>query len=186
MAYAHDADRIELCSALSVGGLTPSYGQMEHAAAFAAAGTPVVAMIRPRAGDFVYNEGEIKLMKADIRAARAAGLDGVVLGASSRDGSLNEEALGELVKEAKALVPGAPSRPLIVTLHRAVDLNPDPVAAVETSVRLGVDRILTSGGAATAMEGAGVIKQMVGWKRKKGGGAGGGGNWKAMATVGAR
>jgi copper homeostasis protein CutC len=109
LAIANGADRIELCSALSVGGLTPSQGFMQAAATAAnAAGSPtdtsIVAMIRPRAGDFVYTSEELEVMKADIRAARAAGLAGVVVGASRPDGSLDANALAALVEEAKAPV----------------------------------------------------------------------------------
>lgn len=109
-AAAHGADRIELCSALSVGGLTPSPGLMECAAAKISVGanaTPVVAMVRPRAGDFVYTHEELVAMKADIRAARRAGLAGVVLGASRPDGSLDEEALAGLVAEARGMEGGS-------------------------------------------------------------------------------
>lgn len=103
-ALANGADRIELCSALSVGGLTPSPGFMHAAAAAAAASdrnTPIVAMVRPRPGDFCYTAEEVAVMKADIRAARAAGLAGVVLGASRPDGALDAGALAALVEEAK-------------------------------------------------------------------------------------
>lgn len=103
-AAAHGADRIELCSALSVGGLTPSHGVMEYAGvALTNPTTPVVAMVRPRAGDFVYTNEELAVMEADIRAARRAGLAGVVVGASLPDGSLDEEALTRLVAEARAV-----------------------------------------------------------------------------------
>ena len=110
LALANGADRIELCSALSVGGLTPSHGFMQTAAAAAAAAAvagspndiPLVAMVRPRAGDFVYTSEELEVMKADIRAARAAGLAGVVVGASRPDGSLDASALAALVEAAKA------------------------------------------------------------------------------------
>jgi copper homeostasis protein len=106
LALSNGADLIELCSALAVGGLTPSHGFMQAAAAAAAAapGIPIVAMIRPRAGDFVYTREELEVMKADIRAARAAGLAGVVLGASCPNGSLDVSALAALVEEARAPV----------------------------------------------------------------------------------
>ena len=109
-AAAHGADRIELCSALSVGGLTPSHGLMEYAAALtsaSASATPVVAMVRPRAGGFVYSREELVAMKADIRAARRAGLAGVVLGASRPDGSLDEDVLARLVAEARGVEGGS-------------------------------------------------------------------------------
>ncbi|MGV3550727.1 copper homeostasis protein CutC [Rhizobium sp.] len=135
------ADRIELCSALALGGLTPSLGLMELAATF---DIPCNAMIRPRAGDFVYSEEEIDIMLSDIAAARNAGLAGVVFGASLPDGRLDRMALQTLTRAAEGLD---------LTLHRAFDLVPDIAEAVEIAVKLGFSRILTSGGAKTAVEG---------------------------------
>ena len=135
------ADRIELCSALSVGGLTPSPGLMVLAGK---ADLPVYAMIRPRPGDFVFDASDIAVMRVEIDAARAAGLAGVVLGASRLDGALDKEALKELADHAQGLG---------LTLHRAFDLVPDFADAVETAVDLGFERILTSGGAKRAPDG---------------------------------
>lgn len=128
------ADRIELCSALSVGGLTPSSGLMRLAAR---APVPVYAMIRPRAGDFVFDADDVAIMLDDIDAARSAGLAGVVLGASLADGRLDVATLTLLVERAAGLG---------LTLHRAFDLVPDFRDAIETAVSLGFERILTSGG----------------------------------------
>lgn len=141
------ADRIELCSALALGGLTPSLGLMELAATF---DIPCNAMIRPRAGDFVFSEEEIEIMLADIAAARNAGLAGVVLGASLPDGRLDRMVLQTLARAAEGLD---------LTLHRTFDLVPDIAEAVEVAVRLGFSRILTSGGARTALEGVDGIGQ---------------------------
>lgn len=135
------ADRIELCAALSVGGLTPSPGLLEHAAR---TGVPCCCMIRPRPGDFVYGAQDVAVMKADIRAARAQGLTGVVLGASLADGRLDTALLADLIAEAQGLE---------LTLHRAVDLCPDAEKAVEQAIALGFHRILTSGGALKATDG---------------------------------
>lgn len=135
------ADRIELCSALEVGGLTPSTGLMRLAAG---CGLPVSAMIRPRSGDFVFGADDLAVMLCDIAAARAAGLSGVVLGASRGDGRLDAETLGALVAEAAGLD---------LTLHRAVDLVPDIAEALELAVCLGFRRVLTSGGADSAIAG---------------------------------
>jgi copper homeostasis protein len=143
------ADRIELCSALSVGGLTPSLGLMQLAGR---AAVPTYAMIRPRAGDFVFGETEIVLMEADIDAAGAAGLHGVVLGASLVDGRLDQATLERLRTRAGRLG---------CTLHRAFDLVPDLQAALETAVDLRFERILTSGGAPTAAEGVAAIEVLV-------------------------
>jgi copper homeostasis protein len=142
-AIAGGADRIELCAALEVGGLTPSAGLMQAAAV---SPVPVVAMIRPRAGDFRYDAAECAVMLADIDAAHAAGLQGVVFGASSMDGRLDHRTLATLLAHAR-------QRGLTCTLHRAIDLCPDLVEATRTAVDLGFDRILTSGGARTAGEG---------------------------------
>ncbi len=135
------ADRIELCAALGVGGLTPSAGFMRLAAR---AEVPVHAMIRPRAGGFVYGLDELEAMLADIRLARSCGLAGVVLGAGLPDGRLDGAAMRRLTLAAGTMS---------LTLHRAFDLVPDMGEALETAVALGFDRILTSGGAATAVEG---------------------------------
>ncbi|MEO5805228.1 copper homeostasis protein CutC [Devosia sp.] len=140
-AVAGGADRIELCSALELGGLTPTAGLMQQAAKLK---IPTYAMVRPRGGDFVFSEGDVAVMLGDIDAIRAAGLAGVVLGASHVDGTLDGAVLGRLTRYAQGL-----GR----TLHRAVDLVPDLAAAVETAVAHGFERILTSGGAATAIEG---------------------------------
>ena len=140
-AVAGGADRIELCVALAVGGLTPAAGFMQQAAA---CGVPVLVMIRPRAGDFVWSAAEIAVMQADIAAVRAAGLAGVVLGASLRDGRLDLPNLGLLLKAAAGLC---------LTLHRCFDLVPDVGIALEQAIALGFHRILTSGGATSAPAG---------------------------------
>lgn len=141
-AVAGGADRIELCAALAVGGLTPSAGLIGLAAD---CGVPVVAMIRPRAGDFVWSEAEVAMMEVEIAAVRAAGLAGVVLGASLPDGRLDVPVLRRLV---------AASDGLELVLHRCIDLAPDMGAALEEAVGLGFQRILTSGGELTAEAGA--------------------------------
>ena len=140
-AVAGGADRIELCSALALGGLTPSAGFLRQAVG---CGVPVLVMIRPRAGDFIWSGADIAVMQADIAAVRAAGLAGVVLGASLPDGRLDVAALGLLVTAAKGMS---------LTLHRCFDLVPDPFVALEQAVDLGFHRILTSGGAAPAVAG---------------------------------
>ncbi|MFD1911148.1 copper homeostasis protein CutC [Halodurantibacterium flavum] len=135
------ADRIELCAALALGGLTPSAGLMRVAADLP---LPVMAMIRPRAGNFIWSEAEISAQLAEIAAARACGLAGVVIGASLPDGRLDAETLARLVAAAQGLD---------LTLHRAIDLAPDPVAAMGVCRDLGILRVLSSGGAATACDG---------------------------------
>jgi copper homeostasis protein len=148
-AIAGGADRIELCSALELGGLTPSPGLMRLAAE---APVPVYAMVRPRPGDFIFGTADMAVMRGEIDAIRQAGLAGVVLGASRAGGALDEAVLGQLAGHAKGLG---------MTLHRAVDLVPDFDAAVELAVELGFERILTSGGAAHAAEGMETIGRMI-------------------------
>lgn len=140
-AVAGGADRIELCAALALGGTTPSAGQMRQAAG---CGVPVYAIIRPRAGDFVFSADELAVMRADVAAAREVGLAGVVLGASLPDGRLDGATLRALVSEAAGLG---------LTLHRAFDLVPDLAEAVELAAGLGFERILTSGRAPQAEAG---------------------------------
>ena len=142
VAASAGAARIELCCALEVGGLTPSAGLMRQAAAL---GVPVSAMIRPRAGSFVFDPGEIDVMVDDIHAARDAGMRGVVLGALDTGRCLDRRALSRLISHSDGLG---------LTLHRAFDLVADPLGALESAIALGFDRILTSGGAMTALAGA--------------------------------
>ena len=147
-AIAGGADRIELCAALPIGGLTPSLGLMELAAA---CGLPCYPMIRSCTGAFVYSAQDVAVMKADIRAARAHGLTGVVLGANRPGGTLDIAVLSELVAEAQGLD---------LTLHRAIDLCVDVEHAVEQAITLGFHRILTSGGALKAPDGVPRLQAM--------------------------
>lgn len=148
-AIAGGAGRIELCAALSEGGLTPSTGLMQAAAALS---VPVFAMIRPRAGLFHFTEAEVDLMVADIAAARAAGLAGVVLGVQSDDGTLHLDALARLLRAASGMG---------TTLHRVIDVVPDTLAAVDQAIGLGFDRVLTSGAQPLAPDGVPLIRRMV-------------------------
>ena len=148
-AIAGGADRIELCAALALGGLTPTLGLMQLAAQ---SGVLCYPIIRPRSGDFTYTVTEVEVMRADIRAARQAGLKGVVLGASHRDGRLNEAVLRVLLDEAAGLD---------ATLHRCIDLTPNKPEAVTLAKALGFRRILTSGGALTAANGTETLKAMM-------------------------
>ena len=146
------ADRIELCSALGLGGLTPSLGLMQAAAS---ATVPVYALIRPRAGDFVYDTSDLVVMRADIDAARDSGMAGVVIGANQPDGTLDLDMLEALVLHSDGL-----GR----TLHRAFDMTGDGMqAALEQAVDLEFERILTSGGAESAPAGIARLQQLFGW-----------------------
>lgn len=148
-AISGGADRIELCSALEIGGLTPSAGLLRAAAS---SPVPVVAMIRPRGGDFCFNAAEMQLMLAEIDAVADAGLQGVVLGASLPDGELAPHTLDKLVRHAK-------DQGLRCTLHRAIDLCPDLAQAIRIAIDLGFERVLTSGGARKAPEGLDGLKR---------------------------
>jgi copper homeostasis protein len=141
-AHAGGATRVELCASLVEGGTTPSAGML--AAALAATPLPVMLMIRPRGGDFLYSEHELGAMKLDVARARTSGARGVVLGLLRPDGTVDEERTRMLIDLA---------RPLEVTFHRAFDMTRDPFEALETLVRLGVERVLTSGQERTAVEG---------------------------------
>lgn len=149
-AVAGGADRIELCAALALGGLTPAPGLVTQAAR---CGVPVVAMIRPRPGDFVWTADDLAVMEADIAAMRASGLAGVVLGASRPDGRLDADALARLCRAAAGME---------TVLHRAFDLAPDVGEAVEVAVDLGFTRILTSGGAVRVHDGLDRLARVAG------------------------
>lgn len=148
-AVAGGAARIELCAALSEGGLTPSAGLMGASARLP---VPVFAMIRPSAGLFHFTSAEVDLMCADVAQARRAGLAGVVLGVQSDDGSLDTCALARLISAAEGLG---------TTLHRVIDVVPNPLTALDQAIELGFDRVLTSGAQPLAPDGTGLIRQMV-------------------------
>lgn len=154
-ALAAGAGRIELCDNLAVGGTTPSLGVIEQAVAIVRErdGAEVRVIIRPRGGDFVYGEAELKAMETDIRMAAANGVDGVVLGClkvrKSGGYMLDASATERLIKVARA-AGEMRGRGLGVTFHMAFDaLEPaDQLPAIDTLAEIGVDRILTHGGAA--------------------------------------
>jgi copper homeostasis protein len=144
------ADRIELCSDLSVGGLTPEIDLLRVARQQIQ--IPVFAMIRPRAGDFVYSPTEVAEMKKSVAAARDAGASGLVSGILKANRTVDIDRTRELIEFAQ---------PLPVTFHRAFDACQDLLQALEDIVRCGASRILTSGGAASAPEGAAKIEALV-------------------------
>ena len=144
------ANRLELCSALDVGGLTPSLGLLRMVKRTVP--IPVYVMIRPRSGDFLYEEDELEVMGEDIRSLKAEGADGFVFGILKENGAIDIERNMALLK----LAGGLP-----VTLHRAVDMTLDLNQAVEDAIVCGFTRILTSGGRPTAEEGASNIAQLV-------------------------
>lgn len=147
-AVAGGADRIELCCALSEGGLTPSYGQLCDAMRH---GIAVNVLIRARGGDFVYNADEVRAMIDDIRMAVDMGVNGVVIGALTPDGDVDIDAVGRMAEAAKGVH---------ITFHRAFDVCREPFAALEEIVLLGCDTLLTSGQKADALAGAGLLAQL--------------------------
>jgi copper homeostasis protein len=144
------ADRIELCSALSEGGITPSYGLIRQCRqAFNVALFPI---IRPRGGDFLYTQEEFDLMKQDVLLCKQSGCEGVVIGLLNKDGSIDIKRTSQLVQMAY---------PLEVTFHRAFDRCKDPFQAMEQLINIGCQRILTSGQKPTAPEGVDLITQLI-------------------------
>jgi copper homeostasis protein len=150
-AFENGADRVELCAALSEGGLTPSKGMMELAATMP---RPVRVMIRPRAGNFIYGAAELDIMRRDIELVAACALEGVVLGCNDESGDLDESALAALVSHAHALG-------LKVTLHRSFDLVSEPVRALNIAAAMRIDTILTSGQQSAAISGLDLIAELV-------------------------
>lgn len=149
------AARVELCSSLYEGGLTPSAGLMRAAARLP---VPCYAMIRPRAGLFHFAPEDEAIMRDDIATARDAGLAGVVLGAQGPDGALDSAMLQRL---------SAAAGPLGRTLHRVIDVVPDPLAALDQAIALGFERVLTSGAEPEAPQGVALIAQMVKRARRR-------------------
>jgi copper homeostasis protein len=145
------AGRLELCGELLQGGVTPSAGLI--GAVRERVKIPLFVLIRPRTGDFLYSADERDVMLRDIALAKSLGADGVVIGALTANGDVD-------IETTRALIDAA--RPMKVTFHRAFDFARDQVAALDALLALGVDRVLTSGGAASALEGAAALKALVG------------------------
>ena len=144
------ADRVELCNDLLEGGTTPSAGTIQLAREHVDIGLNV--MIRPRGGDFCYSCAEFEVMKLDIQMAKKWGANGVVFGILKEDGSVDTGRTGTLV---------ALARPLSVTFHRAFDMLRGPYEALEDLIKLGIDRVLTSGQEYSALEGLALITDLV-------------------------
>jgi copper homeostasis protein len=144
------ADRIELCGNLSVGGVTPDDALLR--AVRAQVRIPIFSMVRPRAGDFVYSSAEFAEMKRAISAAKESGMDGVVLGILTEKHRVDSERTRQLVELAN---------PLPVTYHRAFDEAADLHQALEDVIQSGAKRILTSGGAKSALEGAALLGELM-------------------------
>ncbi|GIF03824.1 copper homeostasis protein CutC [Actinoplanes siamensis] len=143
-------DRIELCSALALGGVTPSLGLIEAAVSMPGA-VPVHVLVRPRPGDFAYEPAEVATTVRDVRHALAAGAAGVVIG-GVRAGRIDTGLVTSVVDAAG---------PATVTFHRAFDLLPEPVEAIETLLALGVRRVLTGGGPTTVGDSLPALARLV-------------------------
>jgi len=144
------ADRIEICSALGEGGLTPSAGFIKQCTHNLSLKTHV--LIRPRSGDFIYNTEEIEIMKSDVVFCKKNRVDAIVLGFLNIDGSIDKELTKEFIDLAQ---------PMKVTFHRAFDMCKDPFIALEDLISLNIDYLLTSGQKSSALEGAEMIHQLV-------------------------
>lgn len=141
-AHSAKADRIELCSELSVGGLTPSKGMIQLVKELVE--IPVYVLIRPRSGDYCYSLLELEQMKEDVALCAELGCEGVVIGALTPERRIHERMMTELMQAAGYMD---------VTFHRAFDVVQNPFEALDTLRELGIQRILTSGGANSAIEG---------------------------------
>lgn len=144
------AGRVELCAALQLGGVTPSYAEI--ATARDRLKIPLYVLIRPRAGDFLYNDFECEVMLRDVEACVALGCDGVVLGVLDAEGRVDQA-------RCRALV-GAAGR-LGVTFHRAFDMVADQAKALEAVIDMGCERVLSSGARTSAIEGAAALRALV-------------------------
>jgi copper homeostasis protein len=150
-AVAGGAHRLELCADLDAGGTTPDRALI--VGVLARVKVPVVVMIRPRAGGFVYSRDELEHMRREVALALVLGAAGVVFGALTEDRRVDERAVRGLMRAAHGLP---------VTFHRAIDETADPLASLDTLRSLGVARVLSSGGAPAAVDGADTIAAMVG------------------------
>ena len=144
------ADRIELCGNLSIGGVTPDARLLRTVRARVR--IPIFSMVRPRAGDFVYSSAEFPEMRRSIAEAKESGMDGIVLGVLTKNHRIDIERTLQLVELAK---------PVPVTYHRAFDEAADLRQALEDVIQSGAKRILTSGGAKSALEGAAMLADLV-------------------------
>jgi copper homeostasis protein len=150
------ADRLELCSALALGGLTPTLGTLY--AIKAAVQIPVMCMLRPREGGMAYSDREFDVMRRDAELLLEAGADGLVFGFLSADGEIDIDRCSEILD----LLRQTSSESVVqAVFHRAFDVVADPVRALEELIDLDFDRVLTSGRAPTALEGIEVIRQAV-------------------------
>ncbi|MBY0244220.1 MAG: copper homeostasis protein CutC [Sphingobacteriaceae bacterium] len=144
------AIRVELCDNLAEGGTTPSYAQIALAKKLLT--LKVYPIIRPRGGDFLYSDLEFELMKEDIKICKALNCDGVVIGILTADGEIDKKRCSELIELAK---------PMPTAFHRAFDMTPNLEKSLETLIELGIERLLTSGGKAKAIDGVENLAKLV-------------------------
>lgn len=148
-------DRIELCQALEQGGLTPSPGMIEYALAY---GLETHVLIRPRPGGFIYDSNEIEVILRDIRECKAMGCHGVVVGILDPSSEINEEAMVKVMEQAKGMT---------VTFHRAFDDTASFERSLDSLIRLGVKRVLSSGLCSNVDTGAPILKSMKDYARDR-------------------
>jgi copper homeostasis protein len=150
IAQQRGANRIELCENLAVGGTTPSYGTIitckKHLS------IPVIVMIRPRGGDFAYSPMEVEAMIEDIRICQKAGADGIATGVLNSSGEIDLPILRRLISEAGSMQ---------ITFHKAIDETADIETEIQKLKDTGIHRVLTSGGAPTALEGSGMLNKLI-------------------------
>ena len=149
-AISGGADRLELCGALSVGGLTPYAELLKQIRAESA--IPIRCLIRPRGGDFLYTNEEISMMAAQMARLRELGADGFVIGCLTPEGELDRDAMEPLLRAAQ----GAG-----LTLHRCIDVSRDPCKTYLDAKQAGIDTVLTSGAAASSLLGMETIGKLL-------------------------
>ncbi len=150
MAQKRGANRIELCENLAEGGTTPSYGTIVTCRKHLS--IPVIVMIRPRGGNFVYSTPEVDSMLEDIRICKNAGADGIATGVLTSTGDIDLQILRMLISEAGNM---------LVTFHKAIDETRNIETEIRKLMDTGIQRVLTSGGAPTALEGSRVLKKLI-------------------------
>ena len=150
IAQERGADRIELCENLAVGGTTPSYGTIVTCKKHLS--IPVIVMIRPRGGNFVYSSLEVNSMREDIRICQKAGVDGIATGVLTASGDIDLHILRRLVSEAGSMQ---------ITFHKAIDETGDIETEIQKLKDTGIHRVLTSGGAPTALEGSLMLNKLI-------------------------
>jgi copper homeostasis protein len=150
IAQKRGADRIELCENLAVGGTTPSYGTIVICKKLLS--IPVIVMIRPRGGDFIYSSPEVDSMLEDIRICRKAGADGIATGVLTSSGDIDLTILRRLITEAGSMQ---------ITFHKAIDETGNIETEIQKLKATGIHRVLTSGGAPTALEGSRMLNKLI-------------------------